>query len=94
MLKDAKYPAEMKEREQISNELNRFNVNENSKPQYILEWLSKIYNHHLTPENTADKDISDQQSSKQICLHVKCEQACKVVHPHCKSLMGSKQIIH
>ena len=30
MLKDAKYPSEMKERKQISNELNRFNVNDDS----------------------------------------------------------------
>ena len=30
MLKDAKYPSEMKEREQISDELNQFNVNDDS----------------------------------------------------------------
>ena len=41
-------------------------------------------------EHTAYEDMSDQQSSKQIGLHVKCEQACKVVHPHCKKSHGKQ----
>ena len=41
-------------------------------------------------EHTADRDISDQQSPKQIGLHAKCEQACEVVHLHCKKSHGKQ----
>ena len=65
MLKDGKFPSGMKEIEKISNELNRFNVNDDSN-NTTLEVDQSTNNHQVTPEHTADKDISDQQSSKQL----------------------------
>ena len=49
---------EMNEMEQILNALDLINLKDDYKQKYVLEWLTKTYNVHVTPEHTVVEGIT------------------------------------